>query len=173
MKMRAAGRFAALVTASIIVLGPTIALAGALVEGTWVTPELAEMTIAECPEGYCGVLSKIVITDEQVAQYGVSAAEIKVESITDEFNQDPALRGRPMLGLRMMTLRATSNPWQFEGEIYNPRDGNIYAGYMEVKDADTVVLKGCALYVICQEQVWTRVLMVEGEGEEEITATVQ
>ena len=38
-------------------------------------------------------------------------------------------------------------------------------GYLEVMDADTVVLKGCALYVVCQEQVWTRVLMSRATGE--------
>ena len=48
---------------------PAQAMAGALVEGTWVTPDKAEMTIAECHEGYCGTLSKIVITDAQVAAW--------------------------------------------------------------------------------------------------------
>lgn len=137
---------------------PAQAVAGALVEGTWVTPDKAEMTIAECLEGYCGTLSKIVISDEQVAAYGARAADIKVEDLTDTFNEDPALKGRPMLGLQILSLKATDNPWHFEGEIYNPRDGKTYAGYMEVTGADSVVLKGCALYVLCQEQTWTRVV---------------
>jgi uncharacterized protein (DUF2147 family) len=135
----------------------TGATAGMLVEGTWVTPEQAEMTIAPCGEVLCGTLSKIVITQEHVQQYGSEAEGIKVEDLTDMFNEDPALKSRPMLGLQILTLRATENPWRFEGEIYNPRDGKTYAGSMEVMGADTVVLKGCALYILCQEQTWTRV----------------
>ena len=77
--MRAAGRFGPYCGVMPCAAGAA-PLAGRLIEGTWVTPELAEMTIAACPEGYCGVLSKIVITDEHVAKYGVAAAEIKVES---------------------------------------------------------------------------------------------
>jgi uncharacterized protein (DUF2147 family) len=145
--------------AALIPLIPAGALADALVEGTWMTPESSEMTIAECVQGFCGTLSKIIITDEQIAQYGAAAANIKIEDLKDVQNQNPALKERPMLGLQIMTLRATTNPWHFEGEIYNPRDGNTYAGYMDVKDADTVILKGCALYVLCQEQVWTRVVV--------------
>lgn len=143
--------------------GTAPALAGGLIEGTWMTPQQSQMQIATCAQGFCGTLSKIVITEEQIAQYGEAAANLQVESITDEFNKDPALKGRPMLGLQILTLRATTSPWQFEGEIYNPQDGNTYAGFVEVKDPDTVVLKGCALYVLCQEQTWTRVLLEEGE----------
>ena len=137
------------------------ASAQALVEGVWTTPELSEMTIAPCEQGFCGTLSKIVITPEQVAQYGVAPEQIDIASLTDTFNEDPALKSRPMLGLQILTLRATDNPWRFEGEIYNPRDGKTYSGSIDVMGADSVLLKGCALYVLCQEQVWTRAPVVE------------
>ena len=140
-----------------VVLAPQGALAGALVEGTWRTPDQAEMTILECEQGLCGKLSKIVITDAHVEQYGVDASAIDVEAITDVMNKDPGLRQRPMLGLQILTLKATDNPWHFVGDIYNPQDGNTYSGEISVKDADSIVLKGCALYVLCQEQTWVRV----------------
>jgi uncharacterized protein (DUF2147 family) len=151
-------RYAAVIAGfALISTAPAGAMAGALVEGTWVTPDQAEMTIAPCEEGLlCGTLSKIVITEQHVQQYGAAASNIKVEELTDVFNEDPALKSRPMLGLQILTLRATDNPWHFEGEIYNPQDGKTYTGSMEVQGADTVVLKGCAFYVLCQEQTWTR-----------------
>lgn len=142
---------------------PVLAEGGTLVEGTWLTPDQAQMTIATCEHGICGTLSKIVITEAHVQQYGVDASAIDIGAITDVLNKDPALRGRPMLGLQILTLKATTNPWHYEGEIYNPQDGNTYAGFIDVKDADSIVLKGCALYVLCQEQVWTRVA-VEDEA---------
>jgi uncharacterized protein (DUF2147 family) len=93
---------------------------------------------------------------------GVDASAIDIESITDVMNKDPAMRERPMLGLQILTLKATDNPWHFTGDIYNPQDGNTYSGEISVKDADSIILKGCALYVLCQEQVWTRVIPEEG-----------
>src|SRR5689334_12597525 len=98
----------------------TSAFADALVEGTWLTPDQAEMTIEECEQGLCGTLSKIVITQAHVQQYGVDASAIDIESITDVMNKDPAMRERPMLGLQILTLKATDNPWHFTGDIYNP-----------------------------------------------------
>ena len=146
-------------------LTSTSAFADALVEGTWLTPDQAEMTIEECEQGLCGTLSKIVITQAHVQQYGVDASAIDIESITDVMNKDPAMRERPMLGLQILTLKATDNPWHFTGDIYNPQDGNTYSGEISVKDADSIVLKGCALYVLCQEQVWTRVIPEEAAAE--------
>ena len=144
-------------------LVPASASADALVEGTWLTPDQAEMTIEECePNVLCGTLSKIVITKAHVEQYGVDPSQIDINAITDVMNKDPAMRERPMLGLQILTLKATTNPWHFTGDIYNPQDGNTYSGEISVKDADSIVLKGCALYVLCQEQVWTRVIPEPG-----------
>lgn len=152
--------FSALVAGALVSTG---ALADALVEGTWLTPDQAEMTIEECEQGVlCGTLSKIVITQAHVQQYGVDASAINIDAITDVMNKDPAMRDRPMLGLQILTLKATNNPWHFTGDIYNPQDGNTYSGEISVKDADNIVLKGCALYVLCQEQTWTRVIPEEG-----------
>ncbi len=156
-------RLAIAATLAASLLASTGASADALVEGTWLTPDQAEMTIEECqPDVLCGTLSKIVITKAHVEQYGVDPSAIDVNAITDVMNKDPAMRDRPMLGLQILTLKATNNPWHFTGDIYNPQDGNTYSGEISVKDADSIVLKGCALYVLCQEQVWTRVIPEEG-----------
>src|SRR6218665_1247029 len=124
MTTRALRPFAAIVTA-VMTFGA--AQAGGMVEGTWLTPDQAELTIAQCEQGFWGQLSKIVITEAHVAQYGVAPADIKIEEIVDQFNENKALRGRPMLGLQILTMRATDNPWHFEGEVYNPQDGKTYA----------------------------------------------
>ena len=155
MTLKAIATFTSIVMALALASGS--ASAEALIEGVWQTPDQAQMTIEECEAGLCGKLSKIVITDEHSKQYGVEAESIQIEDITDVFNKDPVLRDRPMLGLQILTLKATDNPRRFEGEIYNPQDGNTYTGEINVKDADSIVLKGCALYVLCQEQTWTRV----------------
>jgi uncharacterized protein (DUF2147 family) len=129
--------------------------AGALIEGTWLTPQQSEMTIAACVEGYCGYISRIVITDETRAKYGDEVDA--VTRFTDYNNKDEALRDRPIEGLQILTLRQGADAFHFEGEIYNPEDGNTYMGFLEVKDENVMVLKGCAMMVLCQEQLWRRV----------------
>jgi len=133
----------------------TGAESAAIIEGVWLTDSKSEMTIARCVEGFCGYISKIVVPEDIVAQYGDQLAAI--DTFTDYHNKDPALRDRPIQGLQILTLRGGGNPWYFEGEIYNPEDGNVYSGSVEVTGADSLKLKGCVLYVLCQEQVWTRV----------------
>lgn len=129
----------------------------ALIEGVWLTNTKSEMTIAPCAEGYCGYISKIVVPDHIVAKYGDELKAVGT-NFTDYNNKDPNLRDRPIQGLQILTLRPGGNPWYFEGEIYNPEDGNVYSGSVEVLGADSLRLKGCVLYVLCQEQQWTRVV---------------
>lgn len=134
----------------------TAALAGSLIEGVWLTAEKSEMTIAPCAEGHCGYITKIVVPQHIIDQYGDELEAIGT-NFTDYMNKDPALRNRPIQGLQILTLRQGADPWHYEGEVYNPQDGNTYAGFIEVVDQDRIKLKGCAMMVLCQEQLWTRV----------------
>jgi len=129
----------------------------ALIEGVWLTTAQTELTIVACPSGYCGHISKIVIPEAIKEKYGDQLESIDPASFTDANNKDPALQGRPIQGLQILALRQTGNPMFYEGEIYNPEDGNIYSGSVEVLSADLIRLKGCVLYVLCQEQDWSRV----------------
>jgi uncharacterized protein (DUF2147 family) len=129
----------------------------ALIEGVWLTTAQTELTIIPCPVGYCGHISKIVIPEAIKQQYGDQLESIDPASFTDANNKDPALQGRPIQGLQILALRQTGNPMFYEGEIYNPEDGNIYSGSVEVLSTDLIRLKGCVLYVLCQEQDWSRV----------------
>ena len=138
------------------------------IEGIWQTVELSEITISMCPEGFCGVLSKIVVPREGLSEEEYAAAmAMPPESFADVRNPDPALQSRPMLGLQILTLLPSVKPNVYDGEIYNPEDGNIYSGYVEMLGPDNIRLNGCVLYnIICQRQDWVRVIpepLVEGQ----------
>lgn len=128
------------------------------IEGVWVTKLKSEITIAACPEGFCGVLSKIVVPEEIMqGEQGEAIAELKVEEYTDERNKDPNLRSRPILGLQILTMRPGKSPDIFDGDIYNPEDGNTYSGYIQVVDDSTLRLNGCVLFnIICRGEDWVR-----------------
>lgn len=129
----------------------------ALIEGVWLTTAQTELTIIACPTGYCGHISKIVIPEAIKEKYGDQLEAIDPAAFVDANNKDPALQGRPIHGLQILALRQTGNPMYYEGEIYNPEDGNIYSGSVAVLSPDLIRLKGCVLYVLCQEQDWSRV----------------
>lgn len=138
------------------------------IEGVWQTLLLSEVTIVLCAEGFCGMLSKIVVPSEGLTPEELAAAQaMAVESFTDLRNPDPALRSRPMLGLQILRLLPSAKPGIYDGEIYNPEDGNTYSGYVEMLGPDFIRLNGCVLYnIICQGQDWVRVIpepVVEGQ----------
>jgi uncharacterized protein (DUF2147 family) len=128
------------------------------IEGVWRTALASEVTIAPCPAGFCGYLSKIIVPEGMLSSAEAeAAAAMEVEEFYDERNKDPALRSRPMLGLQILTLRPGERPTVFD-EVYNPEDGNSYSGYMEMLGPDLVRLNGCVLFnVVCRGEDWVRV----------------
>lgn len=130
------------------------------VEGVWQTQLLSEITIVACEAGFCGSLSKIIVPTQGLTAEEIAAAQaMPVESFTDQRNKDPALRDRPMQGLQILTLRYGSKPNIYDGEIYNPQDGETYAGYVEMLSPDQLRLNGCVLYnIICRGEDWVRVI---------------
>ena len=136
------------------------------IEGTWQTLLLSAVTIAPCPEGFCGTLSKIVVPEGTLSEAdAAAAAQMNPEDFFDQRNKDPALRSRPMLGLQILTLVPSDKPNIYDGEIYNPEDGNTYSGYLELVTADMVRLNGCVLFnVICRGEDWVRAPVVEDEA---------
>ena len=116
------------------------------------------MTIAPCVEGFCGYITKIVVPQRLIDQYGAEIAA-RDANYTDEMNPDPNLRGRPIQDLQILTLRQTGER-NYEGEVYNPEDGQTYAGYIEVLGPDEIKMKGCTMMVLCAEQIWVRVPQV-------------
>ena len=150
----------AIVAAGLLLGSSAASLAQAPIEGIWRSALESEVTIAPCPEGWCGALSKIVVPTEGLTPEEAAAAQLMgVETFTDMRNKDPSLRNRPMLGLQILTLRQGSEPHVFDGEIYNPQDGNVYSGYVELLSQNQMRLNGCVMWnVLCRGEEWIRVL---------------
>lgn len=75
---------------------------------------------------------------------------------TDEKNENVLLRGRSLVGVRMITMRPNgADTWQ--GTLYNYQDGKTYNGRMTMSGAGSMSLSGCVLGgLICRSQTWTR-----------------
>ena len=128
-----------------------------IIEGTWLTAAKSEVTVAPCDNEYCGNISKIVVPADILKKDKSQIEALGTSNFTDLMNKDPSLRTRPILGLTILKLQPSDKPTIFNGQIYNPQDGNTYSGYVEVLGPDKIRLNGCILYnVICKGEDWTR-----------------
>ena len=116
--------------------------------GTWLTEGgKSHVSIAPCGDKLCG---RIVWLREPLNPDGTGKLDVD--------NEDPDLRGRPIIGLRMLHgFSGDGDGRGSGGRIYNPEDGYTYRSKMKVIDADTLEVSGCVLFVLCQGQTWTRV----------------
>ena len=116
-------------------------------EGTWLTQNgRSHITIELCGNDYCG---RITALADPVNSSGFPKRDIN--------NPDPSMQGRPLIGLQIilgMASSGTTGKW--EGQIYNPEDGDTYQGSIELHQRGLKV-EGCVAYILCQSQIWTRV----------------
>lgn len=74
----------------------------------------------------------------------------------DRRNPDPALRGRSLVGVEIVSgLRQTATGAWTGGQLYNPDDGRTYTGAVSLTGGQ-LELRGCALGVVCRTQTWRR-----------------
>ncbi len=107
--------------------------------GVWlVADQTARIRIEPCPTGYWGSI-------EWERQPGIDAK-----------NPDPAKRGQPLLGTPILIAMKQSQPNEWEGKIYNPKDGGFYNANISLQRPDVLKLEGCML-IFCSGENWTRV----------------
>ena len=126
---------------------PALAEPGAL--GVWATEEeKSHIEIYACGEKLCG---RIVWLKEPLNDEGTEKLDIN--------NEDPALRESPIVGLEIMTgfVERGERKWG-KGRIYDPENGKLYKAKFELKDADTLKVRGfIGISILGRNQIWTRV----------------
>ncbi len=112
--------------------------------GTWRTPERGGLIeVSQCDGGLCGKILG--------GSPGASP-----EDRLDRNNKNPALRGRPLIGMYVFRgLKQAGGSWK--GSIYNPSDGGTYAATVSLRPSGALEVKGCVVWPLCKTQVWTKV----------------
>jgi uncharacterized protein (DUF2147 family) len=125
-----------LVTAGI---GPALA---ADPTGDWkVADGVANIRVAEC----------------YGSMWGAVAWE-QVPGGRDQNNPDAAKQSRPTLGMPILIdMKKNSTADQWEGQVYNAKDGQLYKSTIKLTGADQLEIQGCVLGFLCGGETWTRV----------------
>jgi uncharacterized protein (DUF2147 family) len=158
-------RFKAFVLKVVAALGLAVvfsaaatAVQAAAIEGTWRALNGTEITVQPCPEGYCGSLSYIVIPKAQAQMCRSMAKDAFASLMLDYNNVDKSLQTRPLLGVRMLTLKPTNEPEGYTATIYNAEDGKTYDVLIWVLNGNTLRLGGGCIGSLCAvTQDWPKV----------------
>jgi uncharacterized protein (DUF2147 family) len=110
--------------------------------GDWrVQDGVADIRVAEC----------------NGSMWGVVVWE-KVPGGHDKNNPDPAKQNRPTLGMpTLLDMKKAPGTDQWDGEVYNAKDGQTYTAKIRPTDPDHLEIQGCVLGFLCGGETWTRV----------------
>jgi uncharacterized protein (DUF2147 family) len=89
--------------------------------------------------------------------WGVVAWE-KEPGGRDTNNPDPAKKARPTLGMSILiNMKKKAGADQWEGQVYNAKDGKLYDSTITPSGSDRLEIRGCVLGFLCGGETWTRV----------------
>jgi uncharacterized protein (DUF2147 family) len=89
--------------------------------------------------------------------WGVVAWE-KEPGGRDTNNPDASKRNRPTLGMPiLLDMKRKPGTEQWDGQVYNAKDGQTYSSTITPTDANHLEIQGCVLGFLCGGETWTRV----------------
>jgi uncharacterized protein (DUF2147 family) len=76
----------------------------------------------------------------------------------DTNNPDVSKRIRPTLGMPILIdMKKKAGVDQWEGQVYNAKDGQYYSSTIKPVGSDQLEIQGCVLGFLCGGETWTRV----------------
>ena len=76
----------------------------------------------------------------------------------DKSNPDASKQSRPTLGMPILIdMKKKAGVDQWEGQVYNAKDGQFYSSTIKPVGSDQLEIQGCVLGFLCGGETWTRV----------------
>src|SRR3981081_3170368 len=76
----------------------------------------------------------------------------------DTNNPDASKQSRPTLGMPILIdMKKKAGVDQWEGQVYNAKDGQFYSSTIKPVGSDQLEIQGCVLGFLCGGETWTRV----------------
>jgi uncharacterized protein (DUF2147 family) len=75
----------------------------------------------------------------------------------DTNNPDVSKQNRPTLGMPILiNMKKKPGIDQWEGQVYNAKDGQLYSSTIKPIGSDQLEIQGCVLGFLCGGETWTR-----------------
>ena len=102
-------------------------------------------------------VANIRVAECNGSMWGAVAWE-KTPGGRDQNNPDVSKQNRPTLGMPILiAMKKKPAVDQWEGQVYNAKDGQIYATTIKPIGSDQMEIQGCVLGFLCGGETWTRV----------------
>lgn len=113
--------------------------------GLWLAQDGASVRIGPCGRALCATIA----TPRSAVDPATGAPW------TDKNNPDPGQRGRPLVGVAVLSGMVPDGPGKWSGQLYNVDNGQTYVGHLVELDRGTVRVEGCVIG-ICGGRNMTR-----------------
>ena len=102
-------------------------------------------------------VANIRVAECNGSMWGAVAWE-KTPGGRDKNNPDVSKQSRPTLGMPILiAMKKKPAVDQWEGQVYNAKDGQMYATTIKPVGTDQLEIQGCVLGFLCGGETWTRV----------------
>src|SRR3954469_19787632 len=102
-------------------------------------------------------VANIRVAECNGSMWGAVAWE-KTPGGRDKNNPDASKQNRPTLGMPILIdLKKKPGVDQWEGQVYNAKDGQHYGVTIKPLDPNHLEIRGCLLGFLCSGETWTRV----------------
>src|SRR6202021_236788 len=130
-------------------------LSPAFLAPAFTTPALAADPTGDW-RGADGV-ANIRVAECNGSMWGAGGWE-KVPGGRDTNNPDVSKQSRPTLGMPILIdMKKKPGVEQWEGQVYNAKDGQSYNSTIKPVGSDQLEIQGCVLGFLCGGETWTRV----------------
>src|ERR1700730_15166465 len=104
-----------------------------------------------------GGVAHIRVAECNGSMWGAVAWE-KTPGGRDRNNPDASKQNRPTLGMPILIgMKKKPGVDQWEGQVYNGKDGQFYSSTIKPVGPDQLEIQGCVLGFLCGGETWTRV----------------
>jgi uncharacterized protein (DUF2147 family) len=102
-------------------------------------------------------VANIRVAECNGSMWGAVAWE-KTSGGRDSSNPDVSKKNRPTLGMPILIdMKKKAGADQWEGQVYNAKDGQLYSSTIKPVGSDQLEIQGCVLGFLCGGETWTRV----------------
>jgi uncharacterized protein (DUF2147 family) len=106
--------------------------------GLWLSKDGARIRVSPCGRDLCGFITQ-------------SSSPVDPATggpPTDKYNEDPAKRDRPLVGVQVLISMHHEDPTKWSGQLYNVKDGKNYSGHLIETGPWSIRIEGCS-FGIC------------------------